>query len=534
MKLFSQLIQSIDESHRTMDKIAAIQRYFTSVPAEDAAWAVFFLTGRKFQRAIKTPLLRQWAAEASGHPMWLMDECYENVGDLAETIHLFLPEPAPGRAEELSLHQWIEQYLLPLRRTSEAGKKVLILEAWARLGGWDRLVWNKMLTGGWRIGVSKSLVTRALAETFDVDPAIMAHRMLDQSDPSAGSFLNLALPESASQTNPARPYPFYLASPMDGPPDCLGPVHEWIAEWKWDGIRAQLIRRQHLTLLWSRGEEFMPDCFPEIEIASMNLPNGTVLDGELVAWDHDIGIPKPFGQLQTRLNRRSVSRKLLDSEPVIFIAYDLLEDNSMDLREHPLHIRRSRLQHLLDHHMKCDQIQISPEIKTESWDELMCIRDTSRERKVEGLMLKNANSPYRTGRIKGDWFKWKLNPWTADMVLLYAQRGHGKRATLFSDYTFGVWDNGQLLTVAKAYSGLSNQEINQIDQWIKSNTIRRFGPVHEVPPHHVFEIAFEGIQHSARHKSGLALRFPRISRWRTDKKIHEADTLESLKAIIRL
>jgi DNA ligase-1 len=307
-----------------------------------------------------------------------------------------------------------------------------------------------------------------------------------------------------------------------------------LIEWKWDGIRAQLIRRQHLTLLWSRGEEFMPDCFPEIEIASMNLPNGTVLDGELVAWDHDLGIPKPFGQLQTRLNRRSVSRKLLDSEPVIFIAYDLLEDNSKDLREHPLHIRRSRLQHLLDHHMQCDQIQISPEIKKESWDELMCIRDTSRERKVEGLMLKNANSPYRTGRIKGDWFKWKLNPWTADMVLLYAQRGHGKRATLFSDYTFGVWANGQLLTVAKAYSGLSNQDINQIDQWIKSNTIRRFGPVHEVPPHHVFEIAFEGIQHSARHKSGLALRFPRISRWRTDKKIHEADTLESLKAIIRL
>ena len=533
MRAFTQLIQRIDESNRTTDKLAALREYFLNVPSGDGAWAVYFLCGKKLKRSVRTGELRQRISEMSGHPLWLVEECYDHVGDLAETLSLLVPEGADvdGTARELTLSEMVTEYLLPLREADEEERKRILFEVWATTDHVGRLVWNKLITGGWRIGIARTLVTRALAEAFNIEQALMAHRLLDFQEPGEQEFEKLKAAEDQATDNPARPYPFYLASPIEVDPTELGSSEEWVAEWKWDGIRAQLIRRASVTLLWSRGEEFMTESFPELETAAIGIPEGTVLDGEILAWDEGSGKPMPFDQLQKRINRKSVSRKILEAVPVVFQAYDLLEIDRQDMRERPLIERRSRLEEIIGSDDSGDIIRMSPSITGCGWDELRKLRESSRERGVEGMMLKRRTSPYRVGRPRGDWFKWKIDPWTADMVLLYAQRGHGRRASLFTDYTFGVWQGDQLVTVAKAYSGLTNDEIRFLDEWIKANTVKRFGPVSEVPPVKVFEVAFEGIRLSGRHKSGVALRFPRISRIREDKQASQADSVESLKKL---
>ncbi len=539
MKQFCQLIRAIDESNRTTDKLAALKCYFVDAPPEDAAWALYFLTGRRLKRAVRTGQLREWISEIGGVPLWLVEECYDHVGDLAETLALLHPGPetaASGKPQRdgdvPALHRLVEEFLLPLPKAEDSEKRSMLESVWGMLDSRERLVWNKLITGGWRIGVARTLVTRALAEVHNIDPAVMAHRLLDPWEPNAESYRRITSRESSGNPSPAQPYPFFLATPLETSAEELGSVGEWCAEWKWDGIRAQLIRRLGRSLLWSRGEEFITHSFPEIEMESMGLPDGTVLDGEILAWDYEESLPKPFDHLQQRLNRKTVSRRLQEKIPVLFLAYDILEHGSKDIREWPLHSRIERLNEVVPDLTAPGHLRRSPQIDGASWADLAAIRKSSRERKVEGLMLKRLSSPYRVGRPRGDWFKWKIDPWTADMVLLYAQRGHGRRASLFTDYTFGVHDGDRIVTVAKAYSGLTDSEIGRIDQWIKANTVKRHGPIHEVPPAVVFEIAFEGIRYSSRHKSGIALRFPRISRIRDDKTVELADSLDSLKKLI--
>jgi DNA ligase-1 len=403
--------------------------------------------------------------------------------------------------------------------------------AWAMLDLDQRLLFNKMLTGELRIGVSQRTVQNVLVEMSDVDIARIAQRMIGTWTPSA-AFLAKLLSSQDSPADRAQPYPFYLASPLESPPESLGPTADWLLEWKWDGIRLQLLKRDGEIALWSRGEERLDGRFPEIEAAATHLPDGVVLDGELLAWSVDAvrDAPQPFAALQKRIQRRKPGSKMLQECPVVVQCYDLLEFQGQDWRLRPLKHRREQLESVLEH-CASPLLRMSPAVAADDWVTAHQLRGESRSRNAEGLMLKRLDSPYRHGRPRGDWWKWKIDPLTIDAVLIYAQSGHGRRSNLYTDYTFGLWDDNKLVPVAKAYSGLDDREIAELDKWIRANTLNRFGPVRAVAPHHVFELGFEAVNRSTRHKSGTAVRFPRILRWRHDKTSEDADTLDALRAL---
>lgn len=539
MKAFTDVFNKMDQTTSSNAKVAALRQYFEQTPAEDAVWALYFLTGGKVSRVAPTRDLRSWMAKATGLPIWLVEDCYDRVGDLAETLALLMPDPERSTQEDFSLSQLVLEKLQPLREMEEIQKEIELISIWQHLRYSERFVWNKLITGGFRVGVARKLVVRALSQAFEIPEAELAHRMTGSWDPTPEEFQRITAPVGSSESEVTRPYPFYLAYPLEKDPDELGSCEDWSAEWKWDGIRAQLIRRQGQTLIWSRGEDLVTDTFPEIAQAAEFLPDGVVLDGEILAWKE--GAPLEFGELQRRLGRKKVSAKMQVTVPVIFLAYDLLEWNGMDHRGQAFDQRRTDLEKTiqvwkLNQGLVLDdaseRIRISPLVDFQDWEELVQTREESRERRVEGLMLKRRDSVYEVGRKKGAWWKWKVEPFTVDAVLIYAQRGHGRRSGLFTDYTFAVWNDGELAPIAKAYSGLKDEEIKEVDQLIRKTTKERFGPVHSVEPSMVFEIAFEGIRSSTRHKAGLALRFPRMKRWRTDKKIEEANSLRDLHDLL--
>lgn len=571
MKRFAELFCALDQTTRTNEKVALLERYFRETPPADAAWALRFLCGRLLPRAVPTRNLWRWTAEEAQLPDWLLAECYDAVGDMAETIALLLPESQQGTT--LPLAEIVEQRLVPLRELPERARRDLLRRTWRELNSKQRLVWNKLITGDFRIGVARTLVIRALAAAAQVDPAIMAHRVMGSWSPTSADYLRLIAPVSAYLSELAQPYPFFLASPLEikikrgENLSALGSIDDWFAEWKWDGIRAQLIRRGGESLIWSRGDEMVTEAFPEVVEASQMLPDGTVLDGEILAW-HGEG-PMPFSKLQRRLGRKQVAGKTRSDFPVVFVAYDVLELDGTDLRAQPLESRRQQLEVLIQRaaaqfnqaeprrvldagetpmfpglEFTCDDhgapgppafpIRLSPLVPACSWEELTRYQQQARQRGVEGLMLKARRSPYGVGRQRGDWWKWKVDPFVIDAVLICAQFGHGRRASLYTDYTFGLWHNGELVPVAKAYSGLTDEEIRQVDSFVRTHTLEKFGPVRAVKPVHVFELAFEAVQASTRHKSGLAVRFPRMNRWRHDKKPEEADTLDSLRSLAGL
>jgi DNA ligase-1 len=527
MKAFSRLYGQLDETMRTNAKIEALTGYFRSAPPEDAIWAVSFLVGRKPKQVVPTRKLMTWAAQLAGIPQWLFEDCYDVVGDLAETITLVLP--GHTNSTSVPLHVWVEEHLLPLRGKDEEQQRLAVIAAWDQMDGRQRFVWNKLVTGGFRVGVSQRLVVRALSACSGIDEAVLTHRLMGDWQPTRDYYLQIFSPRT-EDADVSRPYPFYLAYPLDHDVEVLGEAQDWQAEWKWDGIRAQLVKREGSCFLWSRGEELITSRFPEIEAAGLRLPSGTVLDGEIIARvDNN---PLPFSELQRRIGRKNLSKRILNEVPAVFVAYDLLESGGVDVRQKDLAWRYGTLTALVN--QNADQgLILSPKVSAASWKELAELKDDSRSRGVEGLMLKRLRSPYGMGRRRGDWWKWKVDPFRVDAVLIYAQRGHGRRAGLYTDYTFAVWDDASLVPFAKAYSGLSDDEIRQVDHFIQRNTVDKFGPVRSVKPELVFEIAFEAIRVSSRHKSGVAVRFPRISRWRQDKKIDDADTLETIKALIQ-
>jgi ATP-dependent DNA ligase len=527
MKDFARLYSALDETTATNEKVAALVAYFSSAPLGDAAWAVHFLGGRRPKRLISSSKLRAWAAEAAGIPDWLFEESYQAVGDVAETITLLLPESE--RSSEHSLAYWVEQRLLPLRNDDDLEQREAMLSAWRELDTRERFVWNKLITGGFRVGASQRLVTRALAEMSGLPEGVVAHRLMGAWDPTPEFFQRLVAPDTRD-ADVSRPYPFFLAYPLEEEPVSLGEPGEWIAEWKWDGIRSQLIRRAGKTFLWSRGEELLAGRFPEVEGVAALLPDGTVIDGELLPWSN--AAPLPFAQLQRRIGRKNLGPKILDEVPVVLVAYDLLEDAGADIRSLPFDQRRRRLAALLPS-IPGGRLVLSPQVAAESWDEITSARETAREKGAEGLMLKRLASAYGVGRRRGDWWKWKVDPLTVDAVLIYAQPGSGKRAGLFTDYTFGIWEGDHLVPFAKAYSGLTDAEIRKVDAFVRRNTLEKFGPVRTVKPELVFELHFEGIQRSTRHKSGIAVRFPRMARWRTDKTAEEADTIETVRGLLK-
>ena len=527
MKTFAALFATLDQTTRTNTKVATLADYFSNAPEADRLWTIALFSGRRPKRAITTTRLREWAAGRAGIPLWLFEESYGIVGDLAETIALVLPPPST--THDMSLAAWIE-HLRALKDAEDATRKAQVLAAWEGMTPLERLVFNKLLTGGFRVGISRKLMTRALAQALGRDEADLAHRLMGDWTPDSTTWAELIeRPDSADALS--RPYPFCLAYGLKDTPESLGPPGDWLAEWKWDGIRGQLIIRGGQHHLWSRGEELITDRFPEFARAHDVLADGTVLDGELIAWADER--PLPFNALQTRIGRKSVSARLLRDTPVVLLAYDLLEQHGTDLRPLPFAERATRLRALLAALPPEAPVRLPPQIAFDDWPALHSLRDTSRDQMAEGLMLKRRASPYLTGRKKGDWWKWKIAPLTIDAVMIYAQSGHGRRANLFTDFTFAVRDGDAFVPFTKAYSGLTDAEFNTITKWVRKNTLQRFGPVRQVTPEHVFEIAFEGIQASPRHKSGVALRFPRMLRWRRDKPLSEANTLDDLLEMLK-
>jgi DNA ligase-1 len=525
MKHFAELITKLDQSNKTGDKVVALVDFFEKSVDEEKIWAVAIFSHRRPKRQISTKQLREWCQELAQIPDWLFDESYHAVGDLAETIALLLPMPTSENDKNLG--QWIH-FLQDLEKLPDERKKEKIQAAWFQLDRTERFIFNKIITGGFRIGVSQSLMSQALAKVLNLDKSNIAYALMGSWNPKKISFKAL-FDEQEMKLDFSKPYPFFLAHPLEITPNELGDIADWQAEWKWDGIRGQLIRRNGETFLWSRGEELVNDKFPELLEFAEALPNGTVIDGEIMAFRD--GSPLPFSLLQTRIGRKNLSKKQLLEAPISLLAYDLLEFGGNDIRGLPIQDRRSILEQLhLD--FPHDRLQLPTIIQAESWKELSQVRALSRDHLAEGLMLKRKDSSYEAGRKRGSWWKWKIEPLTIDGVMIYAQKGHGRRSDLYSDYTFAVWDGDNLVPFAKAYSGLTDAEMRQVDAFVKKNTRERFGPVRTVKAELVFEIAFEGIAFSNRHKSGVATRFPRILRWRKDKKMEEANTLNDLKALI--
>ncbi len=617
MRRFARLYRELDRSTATLDKRAALVAYFREAPPRDAAWALSLLAGGKItgprRRIAATGELREWIAQESGLPDWLVADSYDQVGDLAETLALLLDDPPGERAADVALADWIEARLLPVANRDVEVRRAVVVDAWRTLRFDERLLFNKLLTGALRVGVSQRLVQQALAEMSGIDIARIAQRMLGAWSPTP-AFLADLLTDAELPGDRRQPFPFFLASPLeaalrapravaagavadvaavvaataadvapaadpnsaaghdvdgnradvDGAPRdtaqeaaaadmedidpseaplvpaataeavaaALGDIGDWLLEWKWDGIRLQLIRREGEVALWSRGEERLDGRFPEVEAAAAALPRDCVLDGELLAWRTGDDAPMPFTALQTRIQRLKPGAKTLADTPVRVQVYDLLELDGEDLRARPQHARRALLETLVAAHAD-PRIVLSPRVVADDWQHAATLRDEARARGVEGLMVKRLSAPYQSGRRRGDWWKWKIDPLTIDAVLLYAQSGHGRRSTLYTDYTFGVWDGDALVPVAKAYSGLDDKEILALDRWIRSHTLERFGPVRSVTAHHVFELGFEAVNVSKRHKSGIAVRFPRILRWRRDKPVAEADRLDTLQALAR-
>lgn len=519
---------NLDRTNKTNAKVELMKNYFLSAPDDDKLWALTLFTGRRPSFKVNRTMVKEWAAAEANIPMWLFQESYQSVGDLGETISLILPR-TQATASDKSLTEWF-YYLNLLPGMTDEEKHDHILQAWSQLSQHETFVFNKLLMGSFRIGVSQTLVVRALAEATSTDPSVVAHRVMGNWDPSSTNFKNLILDEGEND-NASRPYPFFLAYPIEGDVSSLGNPEDWMVEWKWDGIRSQIIYRNNELFIWTRGEELSTEKFPELHFLASVLLDGTVLDGEIVSY-YD-GRPMPFNVLQTRIGRKNLSKKVLEEAPVAFLAYDILEVNGTDARSMTQFQRRTELERLYQNIPKQSVFNLSPLVEFTSWEDLHTLHPTSRENIAEGFMIKRKSGTYQVGRKKGDWWKWKIDPLSVDAVLIYAQKGSGRRAELFTDYTFAVWgDDGKLIPFAKAYSGLTDAEIGQVDYFIKRNVIEKFGPVRTVKPELVFEIGFEGINESSRHKSGIAVRFPRILRWRKDKKAAEADTLENLKGIL--
>ncbi|QLG44874.1 ATP-dependent DNA ligase [Costertonia aggregata] len=560
MRDFAQLIKTLDSTNKTNLKVQALADYFQKAGDKDKVWTIAILSHRRPPRPVNTTLLREWASDLANIPLWLFEESYHIVGDLAETIALVIP--SSSKSTEKSLTQFLEE-MIALKKKEDTDKKAYLYENWKVLDYYERFVFTKLITGGFRIGVSQKLMTRALSKATEIDEDVLAYKLMGNWDPNKISFQDLVLEQNESDYL-SKPYPFYLAYAIEGEAQDLGDVTAWSVEHKWDGIRSQVILRNDELFVWSRGEELVTDKYPEFEKFIGIVPNGTVIDGEILPYPNgEIGT---FNDLQTRIGRKTVSNALLKKVPVILKAYDILEWEGKDIRNMPFTERRKIVNGLMQQchleqssqaeprgkkedskinfprsfemtKMEHIPLHLSQTMHFDSWEEVAKERERAREVRSEGLMLKRKDSPYLVGRKKGDWWKWKVDPLTIDAVLTYAMRGHGRRSNLFTDYTFALWDKNdkaekELVTFAKAYSGLTDAEFRKVDAWIKKNTLERFGPVRSVTPHHVFEIAFEGIALSKRHKSGVATRFPRILRWRQDKKIEEANTLEDLKALI--
>jgi DNA ligase 1 len=529
INLFAELVYELGTHTKTTDKLNALIRYFAEADDRDKVWMIALFSGRRPRRTISGAKMAEWCADLVGLPLWLFEESYHTVGDMSETIALLIPDDKKAQQSDKSLSWYIEKFV-ELEKADEEFKKEFILQSWKELNSKERFVFNKLLSSTFRVGVSQSMMVNALAKTVNLESSVIAHRISGNWDPATTPFDELLSNESGI-IDYSKPYPFYLAYAIEEDVNTLGDPEQWQAEWKWDGIRGQFIKRNGLLFVWSRGEDLITEKFPEYQLLVEKLPDGTVIDGEILPVKN--GEVLNFNVLQTRIGRKNVTKKQLDEAPAGIFAYDLLEYNGEDIRHLSLEERRQKLTALVND-INIPQLILSPVISFNSWDELAEQRKDSRDRNSEGIMLKRKSSIYQVGRKRGDWWKWKIDPLVIDAVMIYAQKGTGRRSNLYTDYTFAVKDGDKLVSFTKAYSGLTDKEFAQVDNFVKRNSLEKFGPVRTVKPELVFEIAFEGIAASNRHKSGVALRFPRISRWRQDKPASEINTLDDLKKMLEV
>lgn len=526
MKHFAELILSLESSNKTTAKVDAMVHYLNTADEKDKLWFLALFTGKRPKRPINSNFLKMWALEIIQLPEWLFLESYSSVGDLGETLSLILP--APENIIDKSLSQWITE-LIDLKDKTEAEKKAYVLESWNGLDYTERFIFNKLIGGSFRVGVSKKLLINALSKYSGIETSQLMHSIMGKWDIDEVDFEDLIQGTNINPDN-SKPYPFCLAYPLEKTPEDLGEHEEWQVEYKWDGIRGQFIKRNDEVFIWSRGEELVNAQFPELVEAFQKVEGNFVLDGEILAVREDEVLN--FNELQKRLNRKTISAKMMKEIPINTFVYDILELEEEDLREKPLVERRLLLEEIIEN-SEVENIKISEIIIAKSWEELAEVREKSRENNSEGLMLKQKNSHYHSGRKKGDWWKWKVDALTIDAVLIYAQKGSGRRSGFYTDYTFAVKKEDQLVTIAKAYSGLTDKEIMEVSRFVTKNSLEKFGPVRTVKAELVFEIAFEGIGFSNRHKSGVALRFPRIVRWRRDKTVKDIDDIEEVKKLIQ-
>ncbi|RZK66988.1 MAG: cisplatin damage response ATP-dependent DNA ligase, partial [Pedobacter sp.] len=428
------LIQELELSNKTNDKIAALVTYFSEADNRDKPYVIAMFTGKRPKRPITTTLIKQWAIELTDLPEWLFTESYHSVGDLSETIALVLP-PATYTVEK-PLHQWISE-LAQLHGKTDEEKKEYILNSWDSLATQERFIFNKLISGNFRIGVSNKMLVNAIAKQSEQEANKIMHSIMGKWQPNEITYEELTAGAHVNTDN-SWPYPFCLAYAIDTEPENLGETAAWQAEWKWDGIRGQIVKRNGELFIWSRGEELVTDQFPELHFLKDELPDGTVLDGEILAVKD--GNVLSFSTLQQRLNRKTINRSQLENAPIGFFTYDLLELKGTDIRTEPLSKRRQSLEEIIQNLTTKNIAILSPVIKYKDWQELAEIREKAREINSEGIMLKNVNSVFHAGRKRGDWWKWKINPYTVDTVMIYAQKGSGRRANFYTDYTFAVRD----------------------------------------------------------------------------------------------
>ncbi len=591
---FTRLFNELDETNHTVEQLAALERYFKAAPAADAAWALHLLIGAKAPRALKNSQLREWISTVADLPTWLVDESCETVGDIAETLALLLPDPPTVPAGgSLALHRLITERLLPLAGLGPEARRDLVVTTWRELDGAQRFIWNKLITGSFRIGVSRTQVARALGKTAGVSASVMAHRLLGFQEPTEAAFRALLAAESANEN--FGPYPFQTANaiksaepagdptiesldlfprlvgaPGTGPtitrPEELGSASDWQAEWLLDGLRVQVMRRGDAVLIWSQDEELLNPEFPEIAEAAQLLPDGTVLDGDLVVWPASDVCPGTRADIQQRLSHATPGAGLQRKLPVVFIAQDIIEAAEIDQRGRPLLARRRQLAEVLapaaDRHRETQatrpasgstdgsqmdlfgsppaaaahhapfRFRAASLVSFGSWEQLASLRREARDHGAAGLILKRTESCYGASVETSAWWIWPIEPLRINAVLIAALPGHGNSPRAFSDYTFAVWCDDELVPFAKTGTGLTEIGFRAMDDFIRAHITGKFGPVRSVKAELVFELEFDSVQTSTRHKSGLVVRSARIHRRRPELSAAEADTLEALRLLV--
>jgi len=527
MKAFAKLISNLEQTSKEAFKVTALAQYFSNATDEDKLWTLALFTGTRPKRVVDIKALKEFAEQVYTEGEWLFEASHQIVGDMAETIAYFLPKAKRNGNHTLS--EWISM-IRTIFNAERIDQRDAITKAWDTLRPEERFIFNKLITGGFRIDVSLKLLSKALAIVTGKDENLLAHKLNSDWHPDEVSFETLIFTENP-EAEKSKPYPFHLAHTLESTVAELGDISNWQVERKWDGIRVQVIVRGNKISIWSRKGDILSSKVPELKPLAESMEDGTVLDGELICFKN--GKILPINNLRTRFGRRNNSKKQFEESPCVFMAYDILEFKGEDIRNKDLAERRKKLEKvILQYYDEHKIILLSDIINNDNWESINSEREKSREHQVTGLVLKNKKSIYGSSRVEGDWWKWPVDPLFIDAILLYAQAGEGGSSKMYREYSFALWHGEDLVTFAKAKSGLEDKELKELTSFVKKNTKEKFGPVRSVAAVQIFRLAFDSITASKRHKSGILLKNPRLIEWLRDKNIEDGNNLDDLKKML--